>query len=175
MNAVPSPSPTARLFWWPLGLVVLADVATKALAHTQLARSRSYPLLGEALQFTLTYNPGAAFGLHLGPYSRWIFLAVAVVALVVLWRMYRETSRGDQARALALGLISGGALANLLNRLWSAQGVVDFIDVGIGELRWPTFNLADSAISIGAVLLVWVLWDEDHPRTAAAGSSFGSP
>ena len=171
MTALLSRTPTARLFWWPLGLVVLADVATKAVAHTRLTRFRSYSLLGDALQFTLTYNPGAAFGLHLGSYSRWVFL---IVAAVVLWRMYRDTPAGDRLRVVALGLISGGALANLLNRVWSAQGVVDFIDVGIGQLRWPTFNLADSAITVGAVLLVWALWEEDRPRTAAAGSSLGS-
>lgn len=164
MNAVPSPWTTARLFWWPLGLVVLADLGTKALAHTLLARHRSYTLLGDVLQLTLAYNPGAAFGVHLGSYSRWIFMAIAAVAVVVLWQMYRDTPKGDRVRALALGLIAGGALANLLNRIWSAQGVVDFIDVGIGQLRWPTFNLADSAITIGAVMLGWVLWNEDSRR-----------
>lgn len=173
MNAVLTRVPTARLFWWPLGLVVLADVATKAMAHTRLARSRSYQLLGDTLQFSLTYNPGAAFGLHLGSYSRWIFLIVAAVALVVLWRMYRDSPTGDRLRVLALGLISGGALANLVNRIWSAQGVVDFIDVGIGELRWPTFNVADMAISVGAVVLVWALWAEDR-STATPRSSLST-
>lgn len=175
MTATLSRWPTARLFWWSLGLIVLTDVVTKALAHSLLVRHRSLSLFGDALQLTLAYNPGAAFGLHLGSYSRWIFLIIAAVALVVLWRMYRDTSAGDRPRALALGLISGGALANLLNRVWSARGVVDFIDIGIGELRWPTFNVADIAISVGSLLLAWALWEDDRSRAGAAGPSAGSP
>ena len=59
-------------------------------------------------------------------------------------------------------MASGGAAGNVINRLWSAAGVVDFIDVGVGPLRWPTFNLADTAISGGAILLAWALWAEER-------------
>ena len=55
-----------------------------------------------------------------------------------------------------------GAVGNLIDRIRSSQGVVDFIDVGIGDARWPTFNVADMAVSIGAFLLAWVLWGEDN-------------
>ena len=151
---------TAR-FWWIVGLVVLTDVVTKALAHTLLVRHRPYPILGSVVQLVLVHNPGAAFGLYLGLYSRWIFAAGAVLALVVLWRMAHTGPAGDRIRTLALGLIAGGAMGNLVNRVWSVPGVVDFLDVGVGSARWPTFNLADVAISIGAGLLVFVLWRED--------------
>ena len=133
----------------------------QALAHRVLVRHLPITVVDDLIQLTLVYNPGAAFGLHLGSYSRWIFLTIAMVALIVLWRMYRETRANDRLRLLALGLIWGGAAGNLINRLWSAAGVADFIDVGVGHIRWPTFNDADLAISAGAILLAWALWGED--------------
>ena len=157
-----SPRRNASLFWGAAVLAVLVDVLTKALAHRVLIRYRSIPVLDDVIQLTLVYNPGAAFGLHLGSYSRWIFMAIAALAILVLWRMSRETRVGDRLRPLALGLIAGGAGGNLINRVWSTAGVVDFIDVGLGDTRWPTFNVADIAVSTGAILLCWVLWDEDR-------------
>ena len=115
--------------------------------------------------------PGAAFGLSLGPHSRWLFTALALVVLVFLWRMYRATPPGDWVQALALGLVSGGAIGNAVNRIWSERGVVDFLDVGIGDARWPTFNVADIAITIGAFLLAWILWREDSGTPDAASAS----
>ena len=159
----------ARKFWPALSLVILTDVATKYLAHTQLASLRlPREILGETIRITLLYNPGAAFGLHLGMASRWIFLGITLGALVVLGEMYRQTAPTDRWRSLALGLIAGGAAGNLINRIWSAPGVVDFIDVGIGSLRWPTFNVADIGITLGAPLLVWVLWREDQSSPGSA-------
>ena len=152
----------ARLFWPVLGLVLVADVVTKAIAERALVPQRvPHEVLGDVLRFTLVYNPGAAFGLHLGDESRWIFTALTVVALVILGRLFRATARGDRPRTLALALVCAGALGNLLDRLRSDLGVVDFIDVGLAHTRWPTFNVADMAVSTGAVLLAWVLWQED--------------
>ena len=159
----------AQVFWLTIALVTAIDVVTKYLAHTRLARHVPLDFLGDVVRIALAYNPGAAFGLHVGPYSRWFFLLVTLVALVVLYRMYRDTRPGDRLRVAALALISGGALGNLINRLWSARGVVDFIDVGVGDLRWPTFNVADIGVSIGAVLLAWLLWREDRsPQVGTA-------
>jgi signal peptidase II len=129
-------------------------------------------VLGEIVRLTLVYNPGAAFGLNLGPQSRWIFTALTLVALVILGRLYRLTERGDIARTLALALVCAGAIGNLFDRLRSDLGVVDFIDVGFGDARWPTFNLADMAVSCGAMLLAWVLWREDR---AFEGTPVASP
>ena len=107
---------------------------------------------------------GAAFGLHVGPYSRWVFFAVAVIAVFVLNRMSHTSPTGDRFRQLALGLVAGGAAGNLIDRVRSARGVVDFLDVGIGALRWPTFNVADIAVSCGGIALAIVLWREDQRR-----------
>ncbi len=113
------------------------------------------------------YNRGAAFGIHVGEYSRWVFMGLAVLALVVLWSLVRRTEPGQWFRITALALVCGGAIGNLIDRVRSAQGVVDFIDVWIGPLHWPTFNVADMAVTCGAVALAVVLWHEGHHEEAA--------
>jgi signal peptidase II len=114
------------------------------------------------------YNPGAAFGLHLGSASRWIFMGLTVVATVILVRMYRHTQAHDTLRLTAIAMVLGGALGNLIDRIRSDAGVVDFIDIGIGAVRWPTFNIADIGVSCGAILLAFVLWREDRAAALAA-------
>ncbi len=158
------PRSNAGLFWPVLATVTAFDVVTKAWALDQLIPQRlPHDVIGEYVRFTLVYNPGAAFGLHVGQYSRWIFTALTFVALAILGRLYFATRDGDVKRTLAIALVCGGAVGNLLDRLRSGMGVVDFIDIGVGDsTRWPTFNLADVAVSVGAVLLAWVLWEEDR-------------
>ena len=166
----------ALLFWPVLALVALLDVVTKAIAVRQLAPQRvPHPVLGEAVRLTLVYNPGAAFGLNVGPQSRWIFTALTVIALVILGRLFIATRPGDAPRVLALALVCAGAIGNLLDRLRSSLGVVDFIDIGFGDSRWPTFNVADMAVSAGAVLLAWVLWQEDRALERASAVTPGAP
>ncbi len=158
-----------RRLYWGAGLTVLAlDIVTKFLAERELLRSAGRSVIGDLLQLRLVYNPGAAFGLDLGPMSRWIFMAVAVAAVVLLFRYHRAAESGDWFRQLALGLVSGGALGNLVDRVRSSQGVVDFLDVGVGGWRWPTFNVADMAVSCGAIALAVSLWREDARREAAS-------
>lgn len=156
-----------RIFSGAVLTVLLLDIATKLIAEATLLRTSGVEVFGDWFQLRLVYNPGAAFGLNLGPYSRWIFFAVAVVAIVVLYRMSRAAVTGDWFRQLALGLICGGAAGNLIDRIRSGQGVVDFLDVGVGTLRWPTFNVADIAVSCGAVALAISLWREDARRAEA--------
>lgn len=156
-----------RLFWSAVTTVVALDLVTKIVAASAL-RPRGLPhdVIGSTLRLTLVYNPGAAFGLFLGPMSRWIFLALTIAVLGILRVLYVATGPADRARVLALGLVCGGAVGNMVDRIRSAQGVVDFIDVGFRELRWPTFNVADTAVSVGAILLACVLWGEDRHADA---------
>jgi signal peptidase II len=163
--------------------VIVADLLSKLLAEQLLApRYMPHPVIGNFVRFTLAYNPGAAFSMSLGQYSRPIFGAFAVIALVVLWRLYKMTGAGaragDRTRIVALALAFGGAAGNLLDRFRSPQGVVDFIDIGVGASRWPTFNFADVAVSVGAVLLACVLWyaeqrDSDAIVTTALPAEHG--
>lgn len=152
-------------FWTGLLVVTMTDVATKYLAHTRLTENGvPREVMGPWFRITLAYNPGAAFGLNVGAASRWVFLALTAAACIVLFRLYRATRPGAVLRALALGLVAGGALGNLINRIWSARGVVDFLDVGVGSTRWPTFNVADVGVSLGAALLAVVLSRDDRQR-----------
>ena len=143
-------------------LIVLGDVITKRVAVAELDFAVPHQIIGDWLQFTLVFNRGAAFGTTVGDRSRWIFTILAVTILVVLVRM-AYYSRPDEAWKLtALGLVCGGAVGNLIDRLRWTHGVVDFIDVGVHVHRFWVFNLADSAVSVGAALLVLILWREDR-------------
>ena len=133
-----------------------------------------HQVIGSVVRFTLAFNPGAAFSMSLGDNSRYIFGAFAVIALYILWRLYRTSDLGDTTRVLALGLAWGGALGNLIDRLRSPRGVVDFVDIGVGDVRFWTFNVADSAVTVGAITLAFVLWREDRQalaRDAAAAAA----
>ncbi len=167
-----SAKPNPPLFWGVLIMVVALDIVTKVLAVANLSPQHiPHDVLGDHLRLTLVYNPGAAFGLHLGSYSRWIFMALTIGALVVLGRLYQATRQGDIVRTLALALVCGGAVGNLIDRVRSPLGVVDFIDVGLRDMRWPTFNIADMAVSVGAFLLAWVLWGEERETALVRASS----
>jgi signal peptidase II len=165
-------SPLNAWYFWPILITIVAiDVVTKAIAVDELIPARvPHELIGNWLRFTLVYNPGAAFGLHVGEYSRWVFTALTIGALLILGRLYITAPRGDRARVSALALVCGGAIGNLIDRLRPRSlGVVDFIDIGFGDARWPTFNVADIAVSMGAFLLAIVLWSEERPEEQKAG------
>ena len=151
------------LFWPVIAGVVLVDFITKRMAVAALVPQRlPHELFGDAVRLTLVYNPGAAFGLHLGQYSRWIFMILTVAALGILWRLYQATRQGDVPRTLALALVSAGAIGNLIDRVRSSRGVVDFLDFGVGDVRWPVFNVADIAVTCGALMLAFSLWREEQ-------------
>jgi len=153
-----------RLFWGAAILVVIVDLTTKIMMQRHLIPHMPMRVIGDYVRFTLAYNPGAAFSMSLGPTSRYVFGAFAVVALVVLWRLYRDSQPAERLKVLALGLAWGGAAGNLIDRFRSPRGVVDFLDIGVGSVRFWTFNVADSAVTVGAVLLGWVLLQEDRER-----------
>lgn len=138
--------------------IVALDQATKYVAERRLALHVPREVVGDVLRFTLTYNPGAAFGMHFGGASRYVFTVLTFVILAFLVRLYRSLPAGEGALRLAIATVIGGALGNLIDRFRSPAGVVDFIDVGVGDARFWTFNVADSAVSVGAVLLVLLLW-----------------
>jgi signal peptidase II len=106
--------------------------------------------------------------MSVGDKSRYFFGGLALVALVVLWWLYRSSKSGDWIRVLALGLAWGGAAGNLIDRFRNASGVVDFIDIGVGHVRFWTFNVADSAVTVGAITLAFILWREDREKLAIA-------
>jgi signal peptidase II len=158
--------PRARLFWGAALTAVILDVVTKYFAVRYLELHQPKEIIGEVVRFTLAYNRGAAFSMKLGSdtISRLVFGGFAVVALVILWRLYRESTPTERLKPFALGCAWGGAAGNLIDRIRSELGVVDFIDIGVGATRFWTFNVADAAVSVGAVLLGWVLLQEDRAQ-----------
>ena len=158
------------LFVGIFGTVVTLDVVTKAIVQRSLTLYQQVNVVGDYLRLTYIHNPGAAFGIHLGEYSRVIFLVLSVVALVALGAMYWSTPARDRVRLGAIALICAGAIGNLIDRVRSSAGVVDFLDVGIGDLRWPVFNVADIAVTTGAIFLALSLWQEEQqPRRPRGG------
>src|SRR3954470_10323394 len=158
-------SSNGRVFWPAAVSVVILDLVTKLLAQHYLTERVPLEVFDSWARLTLAYNPGAAFSMSLGAYSRYIFGALALVALVIVYRLYRSSPIGERARVLGLGLAWGGAAGNLIDRFRSPRGVVDFIDLGVRDVwRFWTFNVADSAVTVGAILLAIVLWREDRQR-----------
>ena len=139
--------------------IVAADQYTKIWAERALVpRHTPHDVVGEVVRFTLTYNPGAAFGMHLGDASRWIFMVLTVLIVGFLVRLYRSLPDAERPLKLAIAAVIGGAIGNFIDRVRSPEGVVDFIDIGVGDVRFWTFNIADMAVSLGAVCLVLLLW-----------------
>ena len=147
--------------------VFVTDWITKRLAVEHLSPAHvPHEVIGDFVRFTLAYNRDAAMGLSLGGYSRIGFTITAIIVLGILGYIYYKLRPGAKGEAAALGLIAAGALGNLTDRLTSPLGVVDFIDIGIGNTRFWTFNVADSAVSVGAVLLI-ILSRGDEKREQA--------
>jgi len=173
--AADGPRPASR-FTVHLGLLVTAavvvlDQATKELAEALLDLGQFVPFLGERIGWQLVYNPGAAFGL---PAPVWLFLIVTVLVTTIVLRALPKTT--SLLTATAYGLLLAGALGNAVDRLVRPnvvgqvsgffQGdVVDFVAWG----TFPRFNVADSAITVGFVLLTIALWREERALRAAEG------
>jgi signal peptidase II len=152
-------SEKAAYFWPALIGLVSSDCATKHFAQTHLVPSRiPHPVAGEVVRLTLTYNRGAAFGIDAGPHGRWLLVTLSVAVLFGLAGLYHRATARERLLVFALGLTAGGAIGNLLDRIRSPRGVVDFIDLGFGGARFWIFNLADAGISLGAILLCLALW-----------------
>ncbi|WP_372864528.1 signal peptidase II [Spongiibacter sp.] len=144
-----------RLLWLLLALaVVLIDQLSKYWADASLVYAQPNPIL-PVLDITLHYNPGAAFSFlsNAGGWQRWLFtgIALAVSSYLLVWLM--KLRREQWLLSLALALVLGGALGNLWDRLRLGH-VIDFISVHWGSSYFPTFNIADAAITVGAVLLI---------------------
>ncbi len=143
--------------WWLCFFLLTLDQLTKYLAELHLAGSQPVRLIDGLLNFTLVYNPGAAFGMFssLPPAWRRATLGiVSLIALTVVLRFLRHEAKNDRISQYALIAILSGAVGNIIDRL-RYDAVVDFIDFYIGKYHWPAFNIADSAISIGVTLLLF--------------------
>lgn len=153
----------AVVFWPLVSVLLLADCTTKQVAAERLEPEHvPHEVLGDVVRFTLAYNEGASFSVSFGEHTRWIIMALALCVLGALLYQYWKAAAHDRTLALALAFIVAGAAGNLLDRFKSPRGVVDFIDIGVGDMRFWTFNLADVAIFCGAVMLANLLIRRDR-------------
>lgn len=145
-----------RLSWLWLSLLVLViDQASKFYFEGKLEMFQQIVIIPDYFSWTLAYNTGAAFSFlaDSGGWQRWLFTLIAVVVSVVLVVWLKRLGRGDTWLAIALALVLGGAVGNLFDRVVLGH-VVDFILVHWQDRwRFPAFNLADSAITVGAIML----------------------
>jgi signal peptidase II len=140
---------------WPVfiglaGLIVVLDQVTKAWLVSFLAPGESVPVAGDWIRLVHSQNNGGLFGLLRGQAALFGLVSLVVVALIVL---YHARAKPSRYLSITLGLLLGGAIGNVVDRFRLGY-VVDFVDAGIGTLRWYTFNVADTAISFALLLLL---------------------
>ncbi len=147
-------SPIIPLAW--LLVVVVLDQATKIMIMAYFNLYELQPVIPGLFNLTYLTNTGAAFGMLAGAQSVWrqvFFVGVAALALGVMAFSYRQFRSQGKIFAHAIGLIAGGAVGNLIDRL-RFGAVVDFLDFYLGTHHWPAFNVADSAICVGVGLFI---------------------
>ncbi|MFT5656743.1 MAG: signal peptidase II [Gammaproteobacteria bacterium] len=147
------PNTPLRLLWIS-ALVIVLDQLTKYLAVTNLPFKQVVNVM-PYFDWYLTHNPGAAFSFlaDAGGWQRWFFTVTTIVISVVIFFWIKKLEQDDRATAISLCLILGGAIGNLIDRIYLGY-VVDYVQVWLGNYAWPAFNIADAAISIGAVVLI---------------------
>lgn len=148
--------------------VYVSDQITKEWALRSLgpeAAQHSVPVIGDWLRFSYTTNTGAAFGIMQNGSA--LFTAIAIVAVPVIWYFNTTMRPRTLLTRVCLGGLLGGAVGNLTDRLRHGH-VIDFVDAGVGTLRWPAFNIADSAFVVGVIALsVYMLFFEQANEPAA--------
>jgi len=149
-----------------LPVVLVLDLVTKSWALRTLAFERG-ELFGGLVPLTLAFNKGAAFGIGIGDDSRWLFVPITFVALGLLGVLFKQAERDDWLRITAIALVVSGALGNLYDRVRWSRGVVDFIGpLDLGFWYFPIFNVADIAITCGAIMLAVSFWLEEKREAA---------
>jgi signal peptidase II len=159
----PAPKPRWLTFLGLALVIVAADQVTKAWLVSFLAPGQSVDVIGDTIRLVFSQNNGGLFGLLHGQAVLFGLVSIVVVALIIL---YQARVGGSLYLSITLGLLLGGALGNLIDRLRLGY-VVDFVDAGVGSLRWYTFNVADTGISFAIILLLAAsLWPAVIGRTA---------
>ena len=152
-------------------VIMVLDLVTKRWALDALAFERS-EILGGLVPLTLAFNRGAAFGISLGDDSRWFFVPVTLLALALLAMLFRQAHDHDRLRIVSISLVVSGAIGNLYDRVRWSRGVIDFIGpIDLGFWDFPIFNVADMAITCGAILLALSFWLEEQQERSRAASA----
>jgi signal peptidase II len=165
--------------WGVFALVVVIAVAldfgAKHWAVANLPLGSTVKPYGAWLPLTLGYNRGIAFGLHAGDASRVLFTVVSILVLPVVFILYRSNGPREPVRGVALALMFAGALGNLVDRVASARGVVDFIGpYNLGFMLWPVFNLADVWVVVGTLTFALIVGRRTPAGAIPGGSGANS-
>jgi signal peptidase II len=140
-------------------MIIAADRITKLMVPLFMDLHQSIPVIPGFFSFTYVKNTGGAFGILAAwdsPLRRTFFIAASIAAIVLLGFLYKQAISGTSPfMRISLIFIAGGAFGNLYDRAFSGE-VVDFLDFYVGSWHWPAFNIADSAIFVGAVLLAYL-------------------
>ena len=161
-----SPKPIVVLAATAIGLYA-ADQVTKALVVANLPFGERRDVVGDLAQLWHVRNTGAAFSIL--PGATWLFVPVTLLAIAMVVYFHRTLHRGNPWIQVILGAVLAGSLGNLTDRLRLGY-VIDFISLGVGDLRFPTFNVADSAVVLGIGALVAYLTFIEAPRSAEEAS-----
>lgn len=157
-----NPTPKARIFWLTFALALALDVGTKAWVSASIHYGDYVSVIDGFFLITHVRNPGAAFSFLADSdptFRRAFFLVASSLAVVLILSFYRNLAPGERFSALALGLILGGAVGNLLDRIFRSGEVVDFLHFRLWQgYSWPDFNVADSVIVVGVLLLILELF-----------------
>jgi len=154
--------PKLVIFGLTFPTILALDLTTKRWALDTLVME-SRELFGGLLPLTLAFNKGAAFGMRVGEDSRWFFIPVTIVALFLLAVLFKQAERRDYLRITSISLVVSGAAGNLYDRVRWDRGVVDFLGpIDLGLWNFPIFNVADMAITCGAILLAVSFWLEER-------------
>jgi signal peptidase II len=140
------------LYFAIAALVVILDQASKRIIWEVFKHSGGTDVIDGFLRITLSRNTGAVFGILSG--SRALLIIITILSVFVLILFAFRMRFAPVSKRVYIGLIFGGAFGNLIDRITTGE-VLDFIDMGIGQYRWPTYNVADIAVTIGAVLLIY--------------------
>jgi signal peptidase II len=152
-------------------VIMILDLITKRWALEALAFESS-ELFGGLVPLTLAFNRGAAFGISLGDDSRWFFVPVTLVALGLLTMLFRQAHDRDLLRIVSISLVVSGAIGNLYDRVRWNRGVIDFIGpIDLGFWDFPIFNVADMAITCGAIMLALSFWFEEQEERGRAATA----
>tara|TARA_R110002049_G_scaffold200262_3_gene370914 strand:+ start:908 stop:1375 length:468 start_codon:yes stop_codon:yes gene_type:complete len=141
-------------YLWLTSVIIALDQASKWFMVSWLSLHETFAVI-PFFNLTMAHNPGAAFSFlaHADGWQRWFFIGLASIVSIGLLIWLRNLKPHAKLEAMSIALILGGALGNLIDRFYYGY-VIDFLDVYYGTYHWPAFNIADSAIVIGAVLLV---------------------
>ncbi len=144
--------------------IVLLDQYVKYIVKTKMAMYQSIPVIKDFFHITYIENSGISFGM-LGqidhPAKRWILLGIVLLAIVMILVYWIKYGKGKPVYSLSCGLIIGGALGNFIDRLVTGR-IVDFLEFGIKNSRFPVFNIADSAVTVGVtIFIIYMLFSKE--------------